>query len=71
MESDCVGEGHGDTHPMPSVFLVVWCLVPVGHEEKRLDKSKSVGFIVEVIQSLGENETVSTLFAEMGKVTDR
>ena len=37
VQADCVGEGDGNTHPVPGVFLVIRSLVPVGHEEERLD----------------------------------
>jgi hypothetical protein len=37
---------------MPCILLIIRGLVPVGHEEKALDKQKAVIFIVEIIQEL-------------------
>ena len=47
-----MGEGDGDAHPVPGVLLVVWGLIPVGHEEEGLDDGDAVGFVVEIVQGL-------------------
>lgn len=52
MQADGVGEGNGNAHPVPGVFLVVGGLVPVGHLHERLDEHEAVLFIVKVIQEL-------------------
>jgi hypothetical protein len=46
-------ERDGDAHPMPGVFLVVGCFVPVGHEEEGLDEGYAVDFVIKVVEHLG------------------
>lgn len=63
MQADGVGEGNGNAHPVPGVFLVVGGLVPVGHLHERLDEHEAVLFIVKVIQELfhvGQHRTYSS-----------
>lgn len=47
-----MGEGDGDSHPVPGILLVVWGLIPVGHEEEGLDDGDAVGLVVEIVQGL-------------------
>lgn len=44
---------------MPSILLIVWCFVPICHEEEGLNKGFTVDFIVEVIEHLedGQNDS--------------
>ena len=50
MQADGVGQGQADAHPVPGVLLVVGRLVPIGHQQERLNERNAVHFVVEVIQ---------------------
>ena len=52
MKADRVCEGDCNTHPMPGILLVVGRLVPICHEQERLDEGDSVDLVVEVIENL-------------------
>lgn len=52
MQTDRVGKRNGNTHPMPGILLVIRCLVPVCHEQKRLHKGDAIDFVIKIIQNL-------------------
>ena len=52
METNCMCEGNGHTHPMPCIFLIVGGFVPISHQEKGLDEGYAIDFVVEVVEDL-------------------
>ena len=52
MKTNCVGERDGNAHPVVAVFLIVWCFIPIGHEQQRLNKGYAIDFVIKVVQEL-------------------